>query len=122
MKTTLAFLASIVVLLCAFNVLKTEAAIDGATATFTNQTFSENGTNLIGTFEFTKDFAADSLQCNFTFPGDKTFFKVMDRYLISYNQQRPNFTLKSDISVRLFIFRVSFFPRFIFRAVFIFIL
>lgn len=113
MKTTFAFLASIVVLMCAFNVLRTEA-LDGATASFTNQTFSENGTNLIGTFEFTKDFAADSLQCNFTFPGDKTFFKVMDRYLISYNQQRPNFTLKSDISVRRFFFLASFFHRFIF--------
>merc|ERR1711977_192611 len=70
MKTTFALLASIVVLLCAFSVLRTEAAVDGATASFTNQTFSENGTNLIGTFEFNKNFAADSLQCNFTFKTD----------------------------------------------------
>jgi hypothetical protein len=102
MKTTFAFLASIVVLFCTFSALVGRAdAVDGVDVSFANQTFSENGTNLIATFDFSQDFAADALQCNFTFPGNKVFFKVMDRYLINFDRANASrFAFASDISVR----------------------
>ena len=70
------------------------ALAQGVDVTFTNETFSQNGTNLVARLSITQGYSAAAVNCTYTFPGDQTFLFI--NYYAS-----SSFSLASDLSVRL---------------------
>ena len=75
------------------------AQLSGVEITFTNQTFSENGTNLVAQFGFTQGYASEAVNCTFTFPGALTFQSINQYYTLS-GSNLAGLSFPSDINVR----------------------
>ncbi|ELR15945.1 uncharacterized protein ACA1_016020 [Acanthamoeba castellanii str. Neff] len=92
------YLAWLVVVLGCFSGVA-RAQLAGVEITFTNQTFSQNGTNLVAQFGFTQDYASEAVNCTFTFPGALTFQSINQYYTLR-GSNLAGLSFPSDINAQ----------------------